>query len=107
MMRKQHLFILAVFLAVVCAWRPAAAQSLTGTITGRVLDQQGGALPGTTVTVTGKTGAQTQVTDARGEFRFVGLSIGNYSVRAELAGFSKREEQSLDLGIGNTIDLKL
>ena len=107
MMRKQNLFIGAVLLALVCAWRPAAAQSLTGTITGRVLDQQGGALPGANVTVTGKTGSQTQVTDARGEFRFVGLSVGNYSVRAELPGFSKREEQSLDLGIGNTIDLKL
>ena len=107
MMRKQNLFIGAVLLALVCAWRPAAAQSLTGTITGRVLDQQGGALPGASVTVTGKTGSQTQVTDARGEFRFVGLSIGSYSVRAELPGFSKREEQSLDLGIGNTIDLKL
>lgn len=106
-MRKPLFVIAALLVAAVCAGRPAAAQTLTGTITGRVVDQQGGALPGTTVTVTGKTGAQTQVTDARGEFRFVGLSIGNYSVRAELPGFSKREEQSLDLGIGNTIDLRL
>ena len=57
-----------------------------------------------------KCGAGTRlitVRHARGEFRFVGLSVGTYAVRAELPGFSKREEQSLDLGIGNTIDLKL
>ena len=107
MMRKQSLVVVAAFLAVLCSSLPTHAQSLTGTITGRVLDQQGGALPGATVTVTGKTGSQSQVTDPRGEFRFVGLSVGTYSVLAELPGFSKREEQSLDLGIGNTIDLKL
>src|SRR4029079_10101311 len=107
MMRKQCFVVAAAFLAVLCSCLPLHAQSLTGTITGRVLDQQGGALPGATVTATGKTGSQTQVTDARGEFRFVGLSVGTYSVLAELPGFSKREEQALDLGIGNTIDLKL
>ena len=107
MMRKQNLFVVTALLAVMCSWLPAEAQTLTGTIAGRVLDQQGGALPGANVTVTGKTGAQTQVTDARGEFRFVGLSVGTYSVKAELQGFRVREEQSLDLGIGNTIDLKL
>jgi hypothetical protein len=107
MMRKQSFVVAAALLAVLCSCLPVHAQSLTGTITGRVLDQQGGALPGATVTVTGKTGSQTQVTDTRGEFRFVGLSVGTYSVLAELPGFSKREEQALDLGIGNTIDLKL
>src|SRR5438067_1566552 len=85
----------------------ANAQTLTGTITGRVLDQQGGVLPGVNVTLTGKTGSQTQVTDARGEFRFVGLDVGQYAVKAELQGFRPKEEPAFDLGIGKTIDLKV
>ncbi len=99
--------MIAALVAVTCAALPAHAQSLTGTILGRVADQQGGVLPGVTVTVTGKTGSQTQVTDARGEFRFVGLQVGNYSLKAELPGFQPKQEPALDLGIGKTIDLKL
>lgn len=99
--------VMAAVLAVMCAGLPAKAQTLTGTILGRVADQQGGVLPGVTVTLTGKTGAQTQVTDARGEFRFVGLDVGTYSLKAELQGFRAREEPVLDLGIGKTIDLRL
>ncbi len=85
----------------------ASAQSLVGTITGTVADQQGALLPGVTVTLTGKTGAQTQVTDATGQYRFIGLNPGSYTVRAELSGFRLRQEQTVDLGIGQTLDVKL
>ena len=43
-------------------------------------------LPGVTVTLTGGQGAQTQVTDEKGEYRFLGLTPGTYEVKAELAG---------------------
>ncbi len=108
-MRRNHcsLLILAALLTVIVAGLPASAQTLTGTITGRVVDEQGGVLPGATVTLTGKTGSQTQVTDANGEFRFVGLNVGNYSIKADLQGFRPKEEPTIDLGIGKTIDLRL
>jgi hypothetical protein len=83
------------------------AQTLTGTISGRAMDQQGGVLPGVTVTLVSRTGSQTQVTDERGEFRFVGLNPGEYEVRSELQGFRTKVEAGLDLGIGKTIDLRL
>ena len=98
------LLLLAALLSVVPL---AGAQTLTGTIVGRITDEQGGVLPGVTITLTGKTGSQTQVTDARGEFRFIGLNVGNYDVKAELEGFRLKEERGLDLGIGNTIEVKL
>ena len=41
----------------------AGAQTFTGSITGKVVDEQGGGMPGATVTLTGKTGARTTVTD--------------------------------------------
>jgi hypothetical protein len=83
----------------------ASAQSLTGTITGKVTDEQGGVLPGVTVTLTGRTGSQVSVTDEKGEYRFVGLSPGTFEVKAELSGFTPRVERNLDLGIGRTLNV--
>ena len=84
-MRRMIILALVV---LTCAWAGnAGAQTLTGTVAGKVTDEQGGVLPGATVTVTGKTGSKTDVTDAKGEFRFVALDPGVYSVKAELQGF--------------------
>lgn len=85
----------------------ASAQTLTGTITGKVTDQQGGVLPGVTMTLTGKTGSQTQVTDAQGVYRFLGLLPGTYSIKAELAGFKSREQLNLEVGMNKTVELPL
>ena len=76
-------------LALILTCLPAAsnAQTLSGTITGTVADAQGAVLPGVTVTLTGRTGSQTTVSNDSGEFRFVGLNPGPYSLRAELTGF--------------------
>ena len=76
----------------------ASAQSLTGTIDGRVTDEQGGVLPGVTVTLTGPQGSQTTVTDDRGEYRFVGLNPGTYDVKAELSGFVPKGATGLVVG---------
>ena len=60
-MRKYALPLLAVLLALACV--PALAQSISGTIEGRVTDEQGGALPGAIVTLTGKMGNRTTTAD--------------------------------------------
>ena len=46
----------------------ASAQETSGTLTGRLTDTQGLAVPGATVTVTGPQGAKTFVSDADGRF---------------------------------------
>jgi hypothetical protein len=81
----RRILILSLLLAAVAL--PLAAQSLTGTITGTIKDEQGGVLPGVTVTLTGKTGNRTAVTDAEGIYRFAALDPGTYSVTATLSGF--------------------
>jgi hypothetical protein len=83
------------------------AQTLTGTVSGTITDPQGGVLPGVSVTLTGRTGSQTQVTDAEGNFRFLGLTPGAYSVRAELSGFRTYEERNIDVAIGRTVTLRV
>ena len=65
----------------------ARAQSTTGTISGRIVDAQGLAIPGATVTVTGSQGAKTTVTDTEGRFNLPFLTPGPYALRAELQGF--------------------
>ena len=104
---KRLVMGLALIAALVAFADAGAAQSLTGTISGRVADEQGGVLPGVTVTLTGRTGSQTQVTDERGEFRFLALEPGAYAVKAELEGFRPKEESNIQVGIGRTSDVRL
>ncbi len=85
----------------------AAAQSISGTITGRVLDPQGGALPGVLVTLVSRTGETTQTTDAQGDFRFLGLNPGMYEVRASLQGFKPKAQPNIEISIGRAINLSL
>ena len=47
----------------------ATAQETTGTITGRIVDSQGLAVPGATVTVAGPQGTRTLVTDSEGRYQ--------------------------------------
>jgi len=79
----------------------------TGRILGQVLDAQAAALPGATVTVTSPNlqGAQTQVTDSEGNYRFLSLPPGRYTVKVELASFKTYEQNNVDLGLDRTVTL--
>ena len=69
---------------------PIAQAQTTGSITGLVTDDSGAVLPGVTITLTGERligGAQTQVSDASGTYRFDRLVPGSYNVKFELQGF--------------------
>ncbi|MEO8432210.1 MAG: carboxypeptidase-like regulatory domain-containing protein, partial [Acidobacteriota bacterium] len=65
------------------------AQNQTGNVYGNVTDEQGGRLPGVSVTLSGVGAPNTQVTDARGEYRFLNLSPGTYTLTYDLQGFTK------------------
>jgi hypothetical protein len=96
-----------ILLALAVSGSVVMAQSQTGTITGRVSDEQGAVLPGVTVTLTGRQGAQTTVTDERGVYRFVGLNPGVYNVQAELSGFAPQTERNIDVGLGREVRVNL
>ena len=65
---------------------PAAAQTgqMFGELVGKVTDDQGGALPGVTVTLSGPAvmGTPSVVTGTTGQYRFPAVNSGTYSVRA-------------------------
>lgn len=97
---------LAVFLLIAAAI-PVAGQSLTGTVEGVVKDEQGGALPGVAVTLTGKRGSQSSVTDATGSYRFAGIDPGTYTVTASISGFRTKRQENVIVSIGRTVPINL
>jgi len=95
-------------IAVALCTASAFAQT-TGRLVGSIVDAQGAVLPGVTVTVTSPQlqGANTQVTDATGQFRFPSLPPGTYTVKADLAGFKPVEQADVRIGIDQTVTLPL
>ena len=85
----------------------AFAQLQAGNLYGTVADEEGSALPGVTVTLTGGGAAQVQVTDTQGRFRFLGLSPGTYSLKADLEGFSTVEYPSITINVGRNTEIEL
>ncbi len=102
-MNLKRFSIVAALLLVLTPF--AAAQSQTGTLQGEVKDEQGGALPGANVTLSGKTGNRTAVSDASGVYRFLALLPGTYSVTAELAGFQGRRTENVQVSLGSTANI--
>lgn len=85
---------------------PAAwAQISTGSIYGKVTDEQSAVLPGATVTLTGATiGARTTTTGQGGEFRFLSLDPGNYTISVALAGFGTTQ-RTVIVSAGVNVDV--
>lgn len=106
---RLRLAIVAVGLVLATASGAWAQQR--GSISGRVLDASGLALPGATVTVTDQnTGfARDVVTADTGAYTFSNLEPGTYTVTVELSGFAslKRPDVRLTAGSQTEIELKM
>lgn len=76
----------------------------SGAVIGRVVDDQGEALPGVTVRLSDQLAA---VTNAKGVFAFRGLPAGSYTLKAELEGFSTLEYPNVRLVTGQSVTLEV
>ena len=96
--------ILSAFLCLM-AW----AQAPTGTITGRVTDASGAAVPGAKITLEVETTGfkQTQTSDANGRFVQTSLLPGVYRVTGEKSGFSKNVTSGIDLDASQTVTIDI
>src|SRR5947208_16794227 len=103
--------LLVVFLAAFLALPAtrAAAQTGDGSLRGYVKDEQGGVLPG--VTVTGASpalqAAVVGVTDSTGYYRLNNLPPGTFTVTAELAGFATTRREGIVMRAGLTFNVDI
>ncbi|MFL6247639.1 MAG: carboxypeptidase regulatory-like domain-containing protein, partial [Thermoanaerobaculia bacterium] len=108
---KNIRFIYTFMLLVALVPFSAFAQSSTGSISGKAVDDSGAALPGVTVTATSAaTGAtRTAVTNGTGQYELGLLAPGAYALTAELSGFQplKFARLVVNVGTATTLDLKL
>jgi hypothetical protein len=102
---------LGTLLALCLAPVPASAQALYGTVTGTVTDQQGGAVPGATVTATNTgTGLKLNATTtAVGTYTLRNILPGTYDMSAALQGFKEYRRTGIPVTAGSAIrlDMKL
>jgi hypothetical protein len=86
---------------------PALAQTGTSIIRGTVLDRQGDALPGVTVTLVDpeKSLSRTQVTDSGGNYVFNTLPPGKYRLEAEATGFKKGVVNDVNAQVDTPVDI--
>ena len=88
----------------------AHAQEQTGSITGKIIDQNDEPLPGATVTLSGPAlmGTRTFVSSEEGNFRFPAVSPGrNYTITVEMPGFQKLTRRGIIVSVGKTITIDI
>jgi hypothetical protein len=97
-MRQRSIaaYLILGLVAFLAAGALLADGTLLGTISGRVLDQDGKALPGATVELTSENKGfqRSVVSDASGAFNFPLLQPGPYTVKASLTGFGSYVSKS-------------
>jgi hypothetical protein len=78
----RRLINFAIALSLILVWSTTgSAQETTGTLQGRIVDTQGLAVPGATVTALGPQGTKTTVSTEEGRFSIPFLVPGSYVVR--------------------------
>jgi hypothetical protein len=94
-------------LVVFTAFSSSASAQTSTRIVGTVRDDQGGVLPGVTVTATSPSliGAQSVVSEGNGTYQFPVLPAGAYNVVFELAGFQTVARDKIVLALGQTLTI--
>ncbi len=102
------LVALSLLVALLALPGTTSAQSITGSISGSVVDESGGVIPGADVTVINEAskGVRRSVTNADGFFAFASLPAATYTVQVSIAGFNTYEVTGLELRSGDSRSLR-
>ena len=105
----KRIILAMIVLCSLVASATASAQQTSGNITGRIVDAQGAAVPGVSVTArSSQTGfVRTDVSDGEGIYRLTALPVGAYDVTAELSGFATYSRKDVTVNVAQTTDLNL
>jgi hypothetical protein len=106
-MKRVYVALTAILLCVLLAAATAAAQtSTTGQIAGTVKDPTGAVVPNAKLTLISPSGKQQEATaDAEGHFRFPLLVPGEYTLKAEAAGFRPATYQKISVNVTETTQI--
>lgn len=104
-MRKAVLTLLFLFAPAMAT--AAFAQGGDGSLRGTVIDEQGAALPGVTITATGPAllSPVVTVTDDAGSYRLINLPPGAIAITAELPGFAVFRREGIVLRAGSNFQV--
>ena len=109
-MRRNGVLVVSVLLALAGANVVVAQSTVSGSLSGAIVDSEGGVLPGVTVTLTSSAlvaGRKVVVSDERGGFRFPSLPVGMYVLEAELSGFKTLRQENIRIGLGQELSLRV
>lgn len=110
--RRRGRILLLVLLGILFALSGTSrieAQMSYGSILGSVTDSSGASVVGATVTLknAGTNATQTATTGAGGNYSFVNLNPGTYSVTASQAGFQSMTQSGVDVQVGGATRINL
>jgi len=107
----RRMLVVLMGIGLLFAGAKSNAQGTTGTITGTVADPSGSVISGATVTIrqVDTNAVRTLTSSEAGTYKATLLPPGNYSVKAERAGFKSFTQSGLVLTINQTlmVDVKL
>src|SRR5262245_47926919 len=110
-LNMKQCLVAASLIVVLASSGAATAQTGAGSLRGYITDEQGGALPGVTVTARSEVLIQpvTALTDAEGYYRLLNLPPGTYEIAADLSGFAtfKRQGVLLRGGANFQVDITM
>lgn len=108
-MRRALVVVVVALLGVAAA--ESAQVTADGSIRGIVRDEQGGVLPGVTITATSPAAPRpvVAISDAEGVYRLLNVLPGEYVIAAELQGFSRLQRAGIVItaGLNLTVDIAL
>jgi hypothetical protein len=105
--RRKALLVAGLSSCLLTAAASTGAQTITATVRGTVADEQGGVLPGVSITVRhlDTNTARTVVTTNLGQYYLPSLPAGPYEIRTALDGFAPGQRQvELTVGADITVD---
>jgi hypothetical protein len=108
MAKAMTLVALSLLVALLALPGTTYAQRMTGELSGSVVDESGGVIPGADVTVINEASKSVRrsVTNSDGFFAFAALPATTYTVQISIAGFSTYEVTGIELRSGDSRSLR-
>src|SRR5262245_29562936 len=100
--------LVGVLMMLVALTASAAAQGVTGTVSGTVKDSQGGVIPGATVTLISESRATKLapvITNSSGDFVIPNVTADMYTIQVDMPAFKTLKRSGLAVSPGSRIAL--